>query len=226
MSGTLTVTGPRIGIEMPADIARLDSFREWVRTLGEDGPRVHYSNGNVLVDMSPQDLGNHLPVISSINSALVQLSRQMDAGEYYADGAWLTNEEADLSTEPDGLYILWQTFRSGEVRFEPRKTGEGSIEFTGRGDMVLEVVSDSSEAKDLVDLVRDYARAGFHEYWIVDARRGALVFRILVLDAGSYREVEPDAGGWLRSPVWGRAFRLVRTTNAIGEPRYDLEVRE
>ena len=40
-----------------------------------------------------------------------------------------------------------------------------------------------------------------------------------------YTEVRRQAGGWLKSGVFGRAFRLTRGTNRAGDPTFTLEVR-
>ncbi|MBI4613318.1 MAG: Uma2 family endonuclease [Planctomycetes bacterium] len=220
MSGTLTIDG----LVMPADISRLETFRAWVRTLGENAPRVHFSNGSVWIEMSPQNYQTHLIMVDAINAQLQVLSRDLGTGKYFGDGGWLTNDSAGLSTEPDGFLVLWETLRSSEARLVPRAEGEGSIELVGRGDMVLEVVSDSSVHKDTVELIRDYAAAGFREYWLVDAREEKIAFRILALRDGEYEDVSPVAGGWLPSAVWGRRFKLVREIDPAGLPSYDLLV--
>jgi Uma2 family endonuclease len=65
----------------------------------------------------------------------------------------------------------------------------------GPADLVVEVVSvPESVARDRVEKLREYARGGVPEYWIVDPDgRQADFYR---LDArGSYRRVAPDARG-------------------------------
>jgi len=87
-------------------------------------------------------------------------------------------------------------------------------------------VSDTSVRKDLVEHVQDYATAGIAEYWIADARADEIDFRILTLAAdGSYVPQASLADGWLASPVWGRAFRLVRFCNPAGATDYRLDAR-
>jgi Uma2 family endonuclease len=103
----------------------------------------------------------------------------------------------------------------------PDRTTEG----LGCPDWTLEVVSPSSETKDLKELIRDYAAAGVEEYWIADARREDPVLRILVLKRGRYREPKPDADSWIASPFWGRSFRLVRFTKRTGLTDFRLEAR-
>lgn len=90
--------------------------------------------------------------------------------------------------------------------------------------MVLEVVSDSSEQEDLVQLVDAYARAAIPEYWIVDARRERITFRILALAGGSYVEAPARDDGFVDSAVWGRSCRIARSTNPAGWTTYELAV--
>jgi len=219
--GTLTLDE----LEIPLDIDQLESFRAWVRTLDEDAPRVHFSRGRVWIDVSPQEYFRHLRLAGQLNMRLAALAEELDLGEYWLDGGWLTNQEVGLSTEPDGFLVLWQTLESGEARYVPRSAEKGPIELVGRGDMVLEVVSDRSVKKDTVELKRDYAAAGFKEYWLIDGRREPLSFRLLVLQPdGTYADVEPDPEGYLASPVWGRRFRIGRAINRAGHPTYRLDV--
>ena len=176
--------------------------------------------------MSPQDYFRHLRVVGQINARLEILAQELDLGEYWADGGWLTNGAVGLSTEPDGFLVLWETLRSGQARYVDRGGDKGPVELVGRGDMVLEVVSDSSVDKDTVQLVSDYGEAGFTEYWVVDARRDPLSFRLLVLQAdGTYADAVADADGYRASPVWGQGFRIRKEINRAGHPTYVLDVR-
>jgi Uma2 family endonuclease len=91
--------------------------------------------------------------------------------------------------------------------------------------MALEVVSDTSERKDLVEHVGDYATAGVREYWIADARGDEVIFRILALGADAvYREVVKDASGWLASPLWGCRFQLRRFVDRAGMTDFTLDI--
>lgn len=91
--------------------------------------------------------------------------------------------------------------------------------------MVLEVVSRSNPRKDLVDLVRDYARIGVSEYWIADARGDQLDLRVLVLAGRGFEEAARDRRGWVRSPTFERRFRLRQIVNAAGLVDYRLDAR-
>ncbi len=115
------------------------------------------------------------------------------------------------SAEPDVVMVFWDTLDSGRVREVPaasEKTGR-YVELEGAPDLVVEILSDSSENKDLKRLPRLYASAGVPELWLVDARGKELRFEIHTLETGSYRHVRPK-NGWARSAVLSARFRLDR----------------
>lgn len=65
----------------------------------------------------------------------------------------------------------------------------------GASDLVVEIVNDSSVAKDTRRLPERYATAGVPELWLVDARGEAVDFGILILDRGTYRSTRAGAEG-------------------------------
>ena len=78
--------------------------------------------------------------------------------------------------------------------------------------------------KDRVLLPPRYAAAGVPELWLVDVRRG-LRFELHVLGPEGYRLLEPDADGWLRSPLVG-PVRLRRERKRPDRWSYRLDVGE
>ena len=69
----------------------------------------------------------------------------------------------------------------------------------GGADLVVEVVSQDSQARDRGEKFVEYERAGVEEYWIVDPlRRTAAFYR---LEDGVYRPVPPDAEDRAHSSV-------------------------
>jgi Uma2 family endonuclease len=209
------------GLEIPWDAHTLDGFRRWVATLDEHGPRVSFACGKVHVEMSPQSYATHEALVAAINEALRRLARELDCGRYFTPPSWFTHEATALSTEPDGFYASWSTIEGGQLQLNP----ERDIEMLGRPDFVLEVVSKTSERKDLVEHVADYAAAGVREYWIADARGEQLVFRVLVLEHAGYVESPTLSDGWTRSPLWQREFRVRRLAARAGLPDFELEIR-
>ncbi len=209
-------------VEVPESAFTLEGFREWVASMGEHGPRVHFWRGRIHLEMSPQNYKGHEPIVHAVDECLGRLARELDRGRFFFPPSWITHPTG-LSTEPDGFLVLWESFEKGLVQISPERESE----LLGRPDLALAVVSPSSRKKDLRDLVKGYAAAGTSEYWIVDVRKkGAFVFRILVLDPdGAYVDQETDPDGWIASPLWGRSFRLERFVDRAGLDDYRLVVR-
>src|SRR5207244_3011794 len=90
-----------------------------------------------------------------------------ELGQYYGDGMLFSCPEIELSSEPDGLFVLNSSLESKKVWF---KHGMQSRVLYGVPDMVLEVISKSSVKKDTVTLRELYHEAGIAEYWLVDSR--------------------------------------------------------
>lgn len=175
--------------------------------------------------MSPEELETHNKVKSVVGNGVFNLNEELDLGEFFSDGTQVTNAAADLSTEPDGTFVKWPTFRSKKVHLVPRRDAQGQyIELRGRPDWVLEVVSRSSFHKDTVLLRQAYHRAKIPEYWLVDALAEDVDFQILVYRPKDYQAVHPQ-DGWFFSPVFGRFFRLERQRNRMGRWRYKLHVK-
>jgi Uma2 family endonuclease len=170
--------------------------------------------------MSPQNYRRHEPLVRALNLALCGLAQELDLGRYFLPPSWLSHKPCDLSTEPDGFFALWSTLESGELCVNP----EREVEMLGRPDMVLEVVSDSSRRKDLVDHVADYAQTGVREYWIADARTDIVELRILTLGQGAYADVQA-VDGWIPSPLWRRSFRVRELPARAGLPDFRLDIR-
>jgi Uma2 family endonuclease len=64
----------------------------------------------------------------------------------------------------------------------------------GSPDFILEILSDSTRAKDMVEKLNLYARAGVHEYWILDPESMVLITCILGKD-GYYDQQNVFAQG-------------------------------
>ena len=135
----------------------------------------------------------------------------------------LSNFAADVSGNPDGTFLSYETLRSDRVRLTEGKRG-GVTEIQGSPDMVLEVVSDSSVQKDEALLRRAYWEAGIREYWLIDARKAPPRFDLLRHGTRGYSAARRQEG-WARSHEFGKSFRLVRTQNVLGHPEYTLEVQ-
>jgi Uma2 family endonuclease len=211
-------------VHIPVWVVDLESFRRWVHS--DEVPeklRTCFLNGEVWVDMSKEQFIPHNQLKNDLSFALTGLIKAERLGRYVPDGMLLTNVEANLSAGPDGAFVSLQSMESGRVRLVEGKRG-GQVELEGTPDMVLEVVSDSSVKKDTVTLRDLYWKAGIPEYWLVDARGEEMEFEILRYTAKGYVPTRKQAG-WLKSPVFGKSFRLIRQTHEDGNPEYILEMR-
>jgi Uma2 family endonuclease len=90
--------------------------------------------------------------------------------------------------------------------------------------LVIEIVSPSSEDKDTEWLQKYYWEAGIAEYWLVDARTPPLTFDFFRHTARGYIATR-KTGGWIKSAVLGKSFRLTEEINGLGHPDYTLEMR-
>jgi Uma2 family endonuclease len=221
-----SIVTDRLSLQVPETAHTLAGFRAWAAADDfPEGVRVTFLQGEILLDMSNEELETHVLVKAEITRVLMNLNRELKLGKIYADGALLSNEEADVSSNPDASFTSWQSIEQGRVRLVPREGHQGQFaELEGTPDWVLEVVSDSSVQKDMRRLRAAYHRAGIPEYWLVDARGQEIAFQILWRRKNGYATA-PSHEGWQRSRVFGRNFRLVRERDRLDTWEYTLQVQ-
>lgn len=214
-------------IHIPDGVKTVAAFCRWVDAadLPEKLP-VHLLRDDVWVDVSMEEMFSHNRIKTALGIALGRLIEDADLGMYATDGMALANEAANIVTEPDAMFISNAAVESGRVQFSGgRKRGAVATRVVGTPDLVVEIVSPSSEDKDTAWLMSAYHNAEVPEYWLIDARdEDGVRFTIYRRGPKGYVAVR-RAGGWARSPVLGREFRLVLDHGATGHPRYTLEVR-
>ena len=146
-------------IQIPNWVVDLESFRRWADddAFPEKG-RIAFLKGDVWVDMSMEQLFDHNQVKTEFTRALAGLVLTTKKGRYFADGVFVSNEDADVSNQPDGTFVSTASLRQGRVRVVEGKA-RSHVELEGTPDMVLEVVSYSSAEKDTVT-IRELGRPG------------------------------------------------------------------
>lgn len=210
-------------VRLPRSVTDLASFRLWATSdAAPERTPVFFLSGEVWIDMSQEQLFSHNQLKLCLALILAPLSKQQ-GGRYIPDGMLLSNERANLSGNPDGLFVTHARLRGEQVRLVDGAKS-GCVELEGTPDMVLEVVSDSSVQKDTAILRDLYWKAGIPEYWIVDGRHDAVEFTILKHTTRGYSAVR-NAAGWLKSPVFGKSFRLTRRLDELGHPDFVLDVK-
>jgi Uma2 family endonuclease len=208
-------------IRIPVEFDELDDFRSWTRSGNYPNRGDYfYLSGDLWIDLSMETLlHNQIKGLFNIILGAMLLDRPL--GLYFGDRMRLVNVEADISCEPDGMFISHKSNQSGRATWEQ---GAESLEVIGSPDMVLEIVSAHTIQKDTVVLRDLYARAEIPEYWLVNPLGGKLSFDILRRTTKGYTPVR-KVGGWLKSAVFGKSFRL--TPQKIGDdlPQCRLHVR-
>jgi Uma2 family endonuclease len=210
---------------LPPWVDDLATFRRW--TASDEFPTqgsFAFLNSDIWVDLSMEELITHNQVKAEFTFLTMSILHRRPLGRYVPDRMYLTNIEANLSTEPDGLFYLYSTIQAGRLRLI-EKAEVGIIELEGSPDMTLEIVSKTSVRKDTVVLKELYWKAKIPEYWLVDVRPGHFSFDILVSGAERY-EAAAVRDGWIRSPLFGLEFSLREDVDPVGKRLFRVDVRE
>jgi Uma2 family endonuclease len=216
---------PSSAFFMPAGSMSLKQFRRW--TYMDKFPKtgsIAYINKEIFIDMSPERLQSHGSVKTAVSGTVIPLVFKKNKGKIFFDRTRVVNVEADVSNEPNGVMVLFETLKAIVARLVPTKDEDDYIEIEGTPDWILEIVSRSSVTKDKKKLRACYHRAGIGEYWLIDARGDDVDFQILVHGEDDY-EPAKRTGNWQVSPVFGKKFRLRRIIDEVGDIGYRLDAK-
>lgn len=212
-------------IEIPFAVQSLADFRDWAASDGfPQSGRIDFLSGSIEVEMSPEDLFCHGTLKGEIYATLHRRVKRDRLGHLFVDRARVSCPAAQLSVEPDVVFVSTESRAAGRIRLVPKTGGESGryVEVEGPPDLIVEIVSDASVKKDTQRLPEAYARAGVAEFWLADARGRELLFRIHHLTADGYRPAEVDQAGFQHSPTFDVGFRLDGQRNEQGEWSFDL----
>jgi Uma2 family endonuclease len=217
-------------IEIPLTVSSLDEFRRWVHSdeFPERG-RIDFIRNKIEIDMAAEELITHGSPKVEISTTLHQRAKRMNLGRVFVDKARVTHVEAELSAEPDIVFVSWESLESGRVQLVPKAAGgeDRYIELAGSPDLIIEIVSDSSATKDTQRLPAACFDAGVREYWLVDARRAnRLVFQIYHRGKRKFKSVKSNSNGYQWSGVFQGWFRLDRSVGRDGHGEFDLRSKE
>lgn len=151
------------------------------RSLPESPDRHELIDGDLYV--TPPPTTRHQIVSKNIQFALERHVRATGRGlVLYAPVGVVLGEGAERSVvQPDLLFID-----------RSREEIVTEAEVVGAPDLVVEILSASTEQRDRGLKSALYARAGVREYWLVDARAG--VIEVFTLGAGVYDTPVRHAG--------------------------------
>lgn len=212
-------------VEVPLALRSLSDFRRWTQSAEfPEAGRIDYVAGRIEVDMSPEDLFCHGTLKGEIHGVLHQRVKRGQLGHLLIDRARVSCPKVALSVEPDIVFVSHDAIDSQRVRLIASATHEPGryVELEGPPDVVVEIVSDSSVAKDACRLPKAYFDAGVREFWLGDARQEPVVFRIHRPGPNGYEPVDVDADGFQFSPVFDCAFRLDSRRDQKGHWLFDL----
>ncbi|MBM3226962.1 MAG: Uma2 family endonuclease [Candidatus Tectomicrobia bacterium] len=164
------------------------TYEEYLAWADEDG-HTEWVNGAVIIHMPPKHA--HQVTVAFLLHLLRQFIELFQLGQLLPAPFEMRAVAGGPAREPDLLFVAQAHLsRLSEARL------------SGPADLVVEVVSDDSVARDRADKFDEYQAAGIPEYWIIDSRPGHTRVDFYVLDpTGRYRPVPVDSDGRYRSTM-------------------------
>jgi len=168
----------------PSNRPRRMTYEEFLAWADED-TCAEWVNGEVVMHSPASD--HHQDISDFLTSILRAFVETRRLG--IIRSAPFQMRLAHSGREPDLLYLAYE-------HLERRK----GTYLDGPADLVIEIMSPESAARDRGEKFYEYAEAGIPEYWLIDPLREQADF--YQLDAGGrYRSALPDAEGIYRSKV-------------------------
>ena len=108
------------GLRIPEDAFDFEGFKKWEESdeFPETG-RIDYLEGDIHVDMSPEDLYTHGAPKTAIAMRIAPIVSDADLGEVCIDSTRVRSQFAALSVEPDIAVVLESSLEAGTVRLLP-----------------------------------------------------------------------------------------------------------
>ena len=174
------------------------TYEEWLVWDGAHEGKSEWVDGEVIV--FPPSTIRHAEIAGFVLILLSSYARFLHLGKVLPGSAEMRLSDRSCRLT-DGLFVARDHLhRLTDTRL------------LGPADLVVEVVSEDSVARDREEKFRGYAAAGVPEYWLIDARPGeqrADFFKLT--EEGVYRAMPLDADGryhslvvpgfWVR-PAW------------------------
>ncbi len=138
--------------------------------LPDTNRHVELSEGKIIIP--PHPTNRHQVAVLALAMRLLDFAKQRDLGEVRIAPLPVRLWPGKIR-EPDVFfYLKAHTDRIGE-------------QVCGVPDLVVEVLSPSTERVDRQEKFQEYAQAGVQEYWIVDPDRGTI--EVYTLERAAYR---------------------------------------
>jgi len=177
------------------DASLVMTAEEFIMSERDEGGLTEWIDGRVIVHDMPKEV--HQRIAGLIYFLLSAYVGRRHLGRVIIAPYKMRATRNGPVREPDVLYLA--------TEHVDRLTENVLI---GPADLVVEVVSDDSTARDRADKFDEYQDGGVREYWVIDSRPGKERADFWVLDAtGRYRSALPDADRAYRSSALP-GFRL------------------
>jgi Uma2 family endonuclease len=164
------------------------SYEEFLAWADED-VHAEWVDGEVIVQMPPKE--PHQRVVAFLVQLMGLFIQLFHLGRLLPAPFEMRAIPDGPAREPDLIFIA----REHLDRLSPER-------LSGPADLVVEVISDDSVARDRADKFYEYQAAGVREYWILDSRPGLERADFYVLDEKDrYRPVPPDTDSRYHSTV-------------------------
>jgi len=125
----------------------------------------------------------HQTTVSFLNRLIGMFVQAFGLGTCHSVRYSMRLRQGQSMREPDLMFVS---------QAHAQQITSGGLE--GPADLIIEVVSTESVARDYDDKYQEYQDGGVREYWIIDSRPDRQRVSFFVLDErGKYRPVPPDA---------------------------------
>jgi Uma2 family endonuclease len=174
---------------VPSEITRVRmSYEEWIKWDYEGG-LSEWVDGEVHIYMPASS--EHENLIDFLTALLRMFVQMFDLGAVRTGPYPMRLVPSGNAREPDILFVV-----------KEHLDWIGSDELRGAADLVVEVVSEDSVARDRDRKFAEYEQGGVREYWILDPRPNRLRADFYILsENGRYQPVPLDADGTYHSTV-------------------------
>ncbi|MER3473794.1 MAG: hypothetical protein C4335_07115 [Armatimonadota bacterium] len=176
---------------LPRGKIRYEQFLEW---LDED-TWAEWVDGEIIL-MSPVSLEH-----SNLHAFLLTILRLYvsfgQLGAVYSE-PFQMKTGADLPGRSPGLLFVSQQHLH---RLQPTY-------LDGPADLVVEIISPDSEARDRVHKFAEYERGGVREYWLIDPQKWLAEFYLLSEEGKYLLQVKGDSGEYHSTVVEGFWLRI------------------
>ena len=157
-----------------------EEFLEWA-----DGVRAEWVDGEVIV-MSPTS-DPHQSLMAFLGALFLHFVEARQLGRIFLPPFQMKLSSRPSGREPDLLFIARDKLDRLKRTF-----------LDGPADLVVEIVSPDSQARDRGDKFYEYEEAGVLEYWILDQTRKRAEFYHLGND-GTFKLIDADENGVYQS---------------------------